>query len=132
MSRERSLSWASPAFGAIRPIGSWWATELLPQLTLICPSRGPVTRRQSCLGVAKALAAAPSRTYKHREPKPFADFLEDFHAPKPPCAGRTARRVIGTRRRQICRGFLHGQIRRHPCAGDGHPGGAVAAMAQGP
>src|SRR6266403_1825695 len=27
MSRERSLSWASPAFGAIRPIGSWWATS---------------------------------------------------------------------------------------------------------
>src|SRR6185436_390826 len=26
MSRDRSLSWASPACGAIRPIGSWWAT----------------------------------------------------------------------------------------------------------
>src|ERR1700688_2418792 len=27
MSRERSLSWARPAFGVIRPIGSWWATD---------------------------------------------------------------------------------------------------------
>src|SRR5271170_896748 len=26
MSRERSLSWARPACGVIRPIGSWWAT----------------------------------------------------------------------------------------------------------
>jgi hypothetical protein len=31
MSRERSLSWASPAFGAIKPIGSWWATKYSSQ-----------------------------------------------------------------------------------------------------
>jgi hypothetical protein len=32
MSRERWLSWASPAFGAIRPIGSWWAKGYSPRM----------------------------------------------------------------------------------------------------
>src|SRR4030081_2793032 len=43
MSRERSLSWASPAFGAIRPIGSWWANACSLSCPLICLSGGPVT-----------------------------------------------------------------------------------------
>src|SRR3981189_304281 len=43
MSRERSLSWASPAFGAIRPIGSWWANACSLNCPLICLSGAPVT-----------------------------------------------------------------------------------------
>ena len=37
--------------------------------------------------VGKGLAAARWPTYKHREPLRFVELLEDFHAPKPPCAG---------------------------------------------
>src|SRR4051812_14681397 len=60
MSRERSLSWASPAFGAIRPIGSWWATSYSLQLTLICPSQGSVTSGHSCLKGWQGLCRCPS------------------------------------------------------------------------
>src|SRR5689334_5677328 len=54
MSRERSLSWARPAFGAIRPIGSCWATDHSLELPIICPSVSPLT---SALRVRKALPA---------------------------------------------------------------------------
>src|SRR6202166_4185221 len=69
MSRERSLSWASPACGAIRPIGSWWATGYSSQQTLICPSWRQVTSRHWAprvdQGSTKGLAAARSPSYKH-------------------------------------------------------------------
>src|SRR6267142_780135 len=59
-------------------------------------------------GTTKGLAAARSPSYKHREPSLSLNFRRISYAAKPPCAGRTARRVAGTRRGQIRRGFLHG------------------------
>src|ERR1700677_3667996 len=74
MSRERSSSWASPACGAIRPIGSWWATGYSSQQTLICPSWRPVTSRHWSQGSTreptKGLAGARSPSYKHASHNP--------------------------------------------------------------
>src|ERR1035437_1778661 len=70
MSRERSLSWAKPAFGAIRPIGSWWATDNSSSPSM-CRSGGPVTSTHCGLN---GLAAGRSPSYKHREPLTLLDF----------------------------------------------------------
>src|SRR6266404_251410 len=78
MSRERSLSWASPAFGAIRPIGSWWATSYsvnsIPQFV---PLRGRL-QAALMLRATKSLAAARSPSYKHREPQSFFLLFAQF------------------------------------------------------
>src|SRR5882757_6556833 len=68
MSRDRSLSWASPACGVIRPIGSCWATDD----SLCCPivwlSGGLVTSGDWVpKRPPKGLAASPSPSYKQRE-----------------------------------------------------------------
>src|SRR2546423_816787 len=54
------------------------------------------------------------------------------HAAKPPTARRAARSLARTRRGEICRRLLFREIRRYPCAGDGHARRPAAAMAQGP
>src|SRR5438552_1332627 len=70
MSRERSLSWASPACGAIRPIGSWWAT-VNSSHSLICRSGGPMTsvpfppnRAKSPCRCARPLLQAPRTNFR--------------------------------------------------------------------
>src|SRR5260370_3038187 len=103
MSRERSLSWASPAFGAIRPIGSWWATEVLQSIL----SRDRTQNRSPLLLVALATdpnlsisGACDKQALTFKGPcrcpfpllqapraRAFHEFSEDSHAAKPPCAG---------------------------------------------
>src|SRR6185295_11323730 len=131
MSRERSLSWASPAGGAIRPIGSWWATGnslTPPNLSL----RGPNDKRP--FPPKPGQKPLPLRT-----PPPTStanafslDFERISHAAKPPCARSVAPRVAGPRRGKIRRRFLHGKIRRHPCARHRDTGRALAAVAERP
>src|SRR5436305_6558440 len=74
MSRERSLSWARPACGAIRPIGSWWATKLILPRASNLSIPGPGDKHAFPLN---GLAAPPSPTYKHREPI-LLDFSKGF------------------------------------------------------
>src|ERR1019366_1251986 len=132
MSRERWLSWASPAFGAIRPIGSWWATgnyseRMIRQSapsgwTRGCERFGDKIMRhllfkaqpdakpdstfagRACenpnLSISRASykralvpggAQGPCRCRFPLLQAPramnFAEFSEDSHAAKPPCAG---------------------------------------------
>src|SRR5215207_11651885 len=131
MSRERSLSWASPAGGAISPIGSWWATgNSLTPPNLSLPRPDDKRPFPSKPGQKPLPLRTPPPTSTANE---FSlDFERISHAAKPPCARSVAPRVAGTRRRQIRRRFLHGEIRRHPCAGHGHAGRTAAAVAEGP
>src|SRR5580704_13125319 len=75
MSRERSLSWASPACGAIRPIGSWWATGVLlttdPNLSILeagykqalVPKDRPGSQPRALLAPVPPLTSTPATIF---------------------------------------------------------------------
>src|SRR5882672_6039331 len=87
MSRERSLSWASPAFGAIRPIGSWWATgysSTPPNLSI----RGADDKHALECFQAKREPVLFKKTRQIKNLEPRFDSIETEQAPVPETAAK--------------------------------------------